>query len=188
MLSSSLLTVRRCRLQGSGAVFAPAVRGISDSSEEDAVDRQSDRGKAHDEDPVPVSGGLAGVTAGGVGAGLGALLGPAGMIVGGLAGAAGGWWAGRSVADAAGDFSAELDEHYRRLHEERYADRCGYEDARGFYRLGRLARRNPSYEGRSFGEIEPELRRGWSERGVGPFRTWDDVRPFVSAGFEDEPR
>jgi hypothetical protein len=152
------------------------------------VAKQIDRGPAGDEDPVKVSEGLGGVTGGTLGVGLGALLGPAGMVVGGLAGAAGGWWAGRSVGEATDDFSDETDEHYRRLHDERYADRCAFDDARGFYRLGRLARRNPDYEGKTFAEIEPELRRGWSDEGVGCFRTWDEVRSFVSAGYEDRPR
>jgi hypothetical protein len=152
------------------------------------VPEQIDRGPAGDEDPVKVTEGLGGVTGGALGVGLGALLGPAGMIVGGLAGAAGGWWAGRGVAQAADDFGEETDEYYRSLHERQYADRGDFEEARGFYRFGRLARRNPDYAGRDFEEVEPELRRGWREEGTGRFRTWDDVRPFVSTGYGEEPR
>jgi hypothetical protein len=152
------------------------------------VPRQIDRGPADDEDAAKVTGGMGGATGGALGAGLGALLGPAGIILGGLAGAAGGWWAGRSVARAADDFSDETDEHYRRLHEERHRDRCDYETARGFYHFGNLARRNPEFEGRRFSEVEPELRRGWNPEGAGGFRSWDDVRPFISCGYEDAPR
>jgi hypothetical protein len=159
-----------------------------DWNEEDTLPRQIDRGPAGDEDPVRVTEGLGGVTGGALGVGLGALLGPAGMIVGGLAGAIGGWWAGHGIAEAGGDFDDETDEHYRSLHESRHADRCSFDDARGFYRLGRLARRNPDYEGRSFEEIEPELRRGWSDEGAGRFRSWDEVRPFVSTGYSEQPR
>jgi hypothetical protein len=150
--------------------------------------RQIDRGPADDENAQQVGEGLGGVTGGALGVGLGALLGPAGMIVGGLAGAAGGWWAGRSVAHATDDFSDETDEHYRRLHEERHADRCAWDDARGFYNFGRLARRNPDYEGRQFDEIEPELRQGWRSEGTGPFRSWDEVRPYVQTGYSEGPR
>ncbi|HSJ25805.1 MAG TPA: hypothetical protein VK929_14105 [Longimicrobiales bacterium] len=150
--------------------------------------RQIDRGPADDENPEAVGEGLGGVTGGALGVGLGALLGPAGMIVGGLAGAAGGWWAGRELAHATDDFSDETDEHYRRLHQERHADRCDWNDARGFYNLGRLARRNPDYEGRAFADVEPELRRGWRDEGAGPFQSWEDVRPFVSTGYEEPPR
>jgi hypothetical protein len=155
---------------------------------EDALPKQIDRGPAGDEDPVTVTEGLGGVTGGALGVGLGALLGPAGMIVGGLAGAVGGWWAGRGVAQVADDFGDETDEHYRRLHEQQHADRCSYEDARGFYNLGRVARCNPDYEGRRFEEVEPELRRGWREEGAGRFRSWDEVRPFVSTGYDQESR
>jgi hypothetical protein len=148
---------------------------------------QSDRGPADDEDAVQVSEGLGGVTGGTLGVGLGALLGPAGMIVGGLAGAVGGWWAGRSVAEANDDFSDETDAHYRSLHEQQHGD-VDFEEARGFYRFGRLARRNPDYEGRTFADIEPELRRGWREEGAGRFRSWEEVRPFVNTGYDQPPR
>lgn len=137
---------------------------------------------------MQVSGGLGGAAGGALGVGLGALLGPAGMIVGGLAGAVGGWWAGQSVGEATDDFNDETDEHYRSLHSQHHADRCDFDEARGFYRLGRLARRNPDYEGRSFQEIEPELRRGWRDEGAGPFKSWDEVRPFVSTGYDHSPR
>jgi hypothetical protein len=156
--------------------------------EEVRVTRQIDRGPAGDEDPQQVGEGLGGATGGALGVGLGALLGPAGMIVGGLAGAAGGWWAGRNLAQATDDFSDETDEHYRRLHESRYRDRCDYEDARGFYNLGRLARRNPDYQGRKFQDIEPEIRSGWRDEGAGRFRSWDEVKPFVETGYDDEVR
>jgi hypothetical protein len=153
-----------------------------------AVPKQIDRGPAGDEDAGKVGQGLGGATGAAAGAGLGALFGPAGIIVGGLAGAVGGWWAGREITNAADDFSDETDEHYRRLHSEWYADRAEFDEARGYYRLGHVARRNPGYAGRSFADIEDELRRGWKEDAEGRFRTWDDVRPFISAGYDEAPR
>jgi hypothetical protein len=152
------------------------------------VPRQMDGGPADDEDAVKVTEGIGGATGGAFGAGLGALLGPAGIILGGLAGAAGGWWAGREVAKAGEDADEGADEHFRRLHEERHRDRCDYDSARGFYHLGRLARRNPDFRERPFAEVEPELRRGWRDEGAGRFRRWDEVRPFVSTGYDDAPR
>jgi hypothetical protein len=149
--------------------------------------RQIDRGPAGDEDPVKVTEAMGGATGGALGVGLGALLGPAGMIVGGLAGAAGGWWAGRGIAQAADGFSDETDAHYQKLHEEQHTERGDFDAARGFYRLGYLARSNPEYEGRSFDEVEAELRRGWRQEGAGGFRSWDEVRPFIRSGFEDAP-
>jgi hypothetical protein len=156
--------------------------------EEVTVARQIDRGPAGDEDPQQVGEGLGGVTGGALGVGLGALLGPAGMIVGGLAGAAGGWWAGRGISQATDDFSDETDAHYRQLHESRYRDHCDYDEARGFYNLGRLARRNPAYQGRDFAEVEPDIRSGWTTEGAGRFRSWDEVRPYVETGYSDELR
>ena len=92
--------------------------------------KEIDRGPARDEDPVNVAEGVGGATGAAAGAAAGgAVLGPVGLIVGGLAGALGGWWAGRSVAQAAGGFSDETDEHYRRLHEEQDVPHRGYEDA-----------------------------------------------------------
>jgi hypothetical protein len=149
------------------------------------VPKQIDRGPAGEEDPGKVTGAVTGAAGAAAGVGLGALLGPAGMIVGGLAGAVGGWWAGREVAEAAGDFDDETDAHYRSLHAEQHAGTCDYDDARCYYQLGHVARRNPDYDGREFDEIEPELRRGWSDGHASDrrFRSWDDVRPFVRTGY-----
>ena len=151
--------------------------------------KQIDRGPAEDEDPVRVSEGLGGMTGAAAGAGLGAMLGPAGIVIGGIAGAVGGWWAGHGVGQATDDFNDETDAHYRRLHSQQHADVCDYDEARSFYQLGRIARRNPDYEGRSFRDVESDLRRGWHEdAATDRFSSWDDVREFVRAGYENEPR
>ena len=129
------------------------------------------------------------MTGAAAGAGLGAMLGPAGIVIGGIAGAVGGWWAGHGVGQATDDFNDETDAHYRRLHSRQHADVCDYDEARSFYQLGRIARRNPDYEGRSFRDVESELRRGWHEdAATHRFSSWDDVREFVRAGYENEPR
>ena len=149
--------------------------------------KHSDHGPAKDEDPVSVSEGLGGMTGAAAGAGLGSILGPAGAIVGGLAGAVGGWWAGHGVGEATDDFNDETDAHYRRLHEEHHADSHEYDQARSFYHLGRIARSNPDYRGRGFGEVEQDLRRGWRDDASDHFTSWDDVREYVRAGYENDP-
>ena len=58
-----------------------------------------------------VSGGLAGAAIGSIG-------GPVGTLIGGLAGVIGGWWAGRSIAEAAKDYG-DVDDRYYRTHYER---------------------------------------------------------------------
>jgi hypothetical protein len=175
-------------VQGSGAILAPLSGRFTHLREVELAEHH-DRDHVGEEDPVKVSEGLGGVTGAALGIGLGALLGPAGMIVGGLAGGAGGWWAGKGVADAASDVGRLPDDHFRRVHDEQHADRCDYDDAACYYRFGTLARRNPDYQDRDFDEVEPELRRGWQADASGRFRTWDDVRPFVRTGYStDLPR
>jgi hypothetical protein len=152
------------------------------------VTEHINRGPADDEDPEAVGKGLGGVTGAAAGAGLGAMLGPAGVVIGGIAGALGGWWAGRGVGKATDQFGDETDEHYRRLHEQQFAGHCDYDDARCFYQLGHVARSNPDYEGRPFAEVENDLRRGWrDDAATDRFRSWDDVRPYVSTGYEKRP-
>lgn len=149
--------------------------------------KQIRHGPAGDEDPVRVSEGLGGITGAAAGAGLGTMLGPAGIIIGGIAGALGGWWAGHGVGEATDHFSDETDAHYRRLHEQQHSDTGDYESARSFYRLGAIARRNPEYEGRTFEQIEPDLRTGWREGASDRFSRWEDVRGYVQAGYENAP-
>src|SRR4051812_22535506 len=67
------------------------------------------------------------------GAGIGSSAGPVGALRGGIAGAIGGWWTGRGIAEAAeklsGDDEAEFRTHYE-TSDSRVADRP-YDDVRG---------------------------------------------------------
>ena len=66
----------------------------------------------------------------------------------------------------------------------------GFEHARPGYQLGYVARRNPAYQGRSFGEIEPELQRVWESRaktegsGSASGSSWPEVRGFVDFAYQ----
>ena len=66
----------------------------------------------------------------------------------------------------------------------------GFEHARPGYQLGYIARRNPSYQGRSFNEIEPELQRIWESRAqteggsTGSRSSWPEVRGFVDFAYQ----
>ncbi|HSU95829.1 MAG TPA: YsnF/AvaK domain-containing protein [Gemmatimonadaceae bacterium] len=130
-------------------------------------------------------GGAAGV---GAGAAVGSLAGPVGTVVGAIAGAVGGWWAGRGVSDAAASYSNTNDTYYR----NRFADLpessrgrfASYDRARPAYELGYLASQNPDYRGRSFDQVESDLRRGWTpevERETG--YSWNDARNVVAEGY-----
>jgi hypothetical protein len=124
-----------------------------------------------------ISGGLAGVA-------IGSLGGPVGTLIGGLAGVIGGWWAGRSIAEAAKDYG-ETDDAYYRTHYEsgsRAGDRS-FEDVRPAYQLGHLASRNPDYHGREFDEVERDLQRGWTDEIGRRHGEWATVRGYAREGY-----
>jgi uncharacterized protein (TIGR02271 family) len=130
-------------------------------------------------------GGTAGV---GAGAAVGSLGGPVGTVIGAIAGAVGGWWAGRGVSDAAASYSNTNDTYYRNRFADLPASSRGrftsYDQARPAYELGYLASQNPDYRGRSFDQVEGDLRRGWTpevERQTG--YSWNDARNAVAEGY-----
>lgn len=136
----------------------------------------------------PSAGDIAGEAVGGTsgaltGAALGSLGGPIGTIIGGIAGAAGGWWTGRSISEAAAHYTEHDDQEYR-SHWDSHTSRpegMDYDRARTGYAVGHIAGRNPDYQGRSFDEVEPDLRRGFSGEQEGD---WDSVRDFARHGYE----
>lgn len=124
-----------------------------------------------------ISGGIAGVA-------IGSLAGPVGTLIGGLAGVIGGWWAGRSIAEAAKDYGETDDEYYRAHYERgsRVAARS-YDDVRPAYQLGHLASRNPDYRGRPFEEVEADLKRGWSDEVRERHGDWSVARDYAREGY-----
>ena len=144
-----------------------------------------DRGLTGDaRDKTPGMGEQIGEGVGGIGgalggAALGSVVGPFGTVIGGIAGALGGWWAGEKVGRAAEDFD-EHELHYREHFRTNRAENLDWNDALIGYGVGHVAGRNPGYRGRTFEEIEPELRRGWKERD----RDFETLRPYVRHGFE----
>ena len=111
--------------------------------------------------------------------------GPIGTVIDGIAGTIGGWWAGRSAAEASERYGRDEDNYYR----DRYAssphqlaDRS-YEEVRPAYQLGHLARMNPDYAGVDFDSIEHELRAGWSEPVSSRHGDWQQVREYVREAY-----
>jgi hypothetical protein len=139
----------------------------------------------HNEDPQAVAGAISGATAASVGGSIGlAALGPLGGVIGLLAGAAGGWWAGREIQESIDEMdTAEKD--FRAAHSSRAGGR-GYEEVRHSYQIGYLAGRNPQYAGRSFDEVEVELRAAWVKAHLQEKSAvcWDDAREHARTGFE----
>lgn len=128
-------------------------------------------------------GGLTGVV---TGAAIGSAAGPVGTLVGGIAGALGGWWAGRAIAEAATTVSDEDDAWFRADYDAlgEHPDAWSWERARPIYRLGHLASRNPDWSSREWSDVEPELRRGWSEDVEREHGDWTGARRFAAAGYE----
>lgn len=121
-------------------------------------------------------GGIGGTLAG---AGIGSLAGPVGTIIGGIAGAVGGWWAGEKAGRAIEDMGDHEDD-YRRHHTQSGRSDLNYDEARIGYGLGHVAGRNPDYKGRSFDEVDRDLRSGWQHKD----RDYDSMRPYVQYGYE----
>lgn len=137
------------------------------------------------EDPQAVAGAISGATAASVGGSVGlAALGPVGGVIGLLAGAVGGWWAGREIQESIDEMDS-ADARFRSAHAEHDTERP-YADVRHAYQIGYLAGRNPQYAGNSFADVEDELRAAWvkahlqDESAV----SWDETRDHAHAGFE----
>jgi hypothetical protein len=135
-------------------------------------------------DEHPGAGEQAGEAVGGIGgtlagAAIGSAAGPVGTLIGGMAGALGGWWAGEKAGRAAED----MDEHddFYKGHFEKYRSKdFDYDTARVGYGMGHVAGRNPDYKGRTFEEVEEDLRRGWKHDEW----SYASMRPYVRTGFE----
>ena len=123
------------------------------------------------------AGGIGGVAAG---AAIGSIAGPIGTVIGGIAGAVGGWWAGRAVAEAATAVTTDDDNYYRKHYDATPIGDRSYDQVRPAYHIGQIAARNPDYRGRSFDDIDADLRRGWAKDHA---QTWDSVRSYASEGY-----
>lgn len=104
-------------------------------------------------------------------------------ILGGLALAAGGWWAGSKLVDAVKELREEDEEDCRVYFESHPARTTGltYDRARTGYTLGYTAARNPDYTGRGFEDVEPDLRGGFTGSYAGQY---DTLRDFARRGYE----
>lgn len=164
----------------------PTIVGNDVPRTDDVDDRDVTARPVRDDDPTTANyvGEAAGGISGGLaGAAIGSLGGPIGTLVGGLAGVIGGWWAGRSIAEAAKDYGDEDDRYYRSHYDTARVSDRNYDDVRPAYQLGHLASRNPDYSGRDFDAVESELRRGWSDDIGSRHGDWDIVRGYAREGY-----
>lgn len=74
---------------------------------------------------------------------------------------------------------------YRQRWEQRYGNTGGrWEDAEPGYRYGHELRNRDEYRGRSFSDLEPDLRRDWTQRN--PSMPWDRARDSVRESYEGD--
>ncbi len=150
------------------------------------ADRNHRSEDARDENPSTseqVGEGVGGIGGTLAGAGIGSLAGPIGTVIGGIAGAVGGWWAGEKAGRAVDDMG-EHEDYYRERYQSSSTRDVPFDDARIGYGVGHVAGRNPDYKGRSFDEVESDVRRGWRHER----HDYDTMRPYVREGFERTSR
>lgn len=144
----------------------------------------------NEKDSVKAAGPPASAAAGalaGAAAGISTLVfGPIGLVVGAIAGGAAGAAVGAVGTQAASDYySAEYDDYYRSLWDaspRRTADRT-FDSARPAFQFGHVAAQHPEFAGRGFTDVEPELRRRWSDDLRAHGGEWDAVRPDVETAY-----
>lgn len=105
------------------------------------------------------------------------------VIAGVALAAAGGYWASRKLASAASELSEEEERDCRTYYETHAVRSSGvpYSQARNVYVLGYVASRNPEYAGRTYEDVEPHLRGGYTGRRAG---NYDTLRDFGRRGYE----
>lgn len=97
----------------------------------------------------------------------------------------GGWWTEREVSAKVREVTFEDDVVYRAHYDfspTRLADRS-YEVVRPAYLIGHIAGANPTYEGLSFEQIEPDLRAGWTDEIREKHGEWDAARQYAKEAF-----
>jgi len=146
--------------------------------------RFSKRDLERNEDPEAIAGAVSSAASAGLVSGIGlAALGPLGAIAGALAGAVGGWWAGKGFHHAVTELD-RAENQLRQAHEHAGATRP-YEEARHGYQLGYLAGRNPDYADAAFSEVEDDLRAAWVQAHLQqPEVHWEEVRGDARVGYE----
>jgi hypothetical protein len=157
-------------------------RSLKDQNRDGSID--DDKKEAAGAVGGALAGGAAGGVAGGAlaGAAAGGLTGPAGAAIGAAVGAVAGALGGKAIADQINP-KAE-DEYWRKNYSTRSYVQSGsiYDDYAPAYRMG--YERYSRYQGRSFDDVEPELRRDWdSARGASRL-TWEQAKHATREAFE----
>jgi hypothetical protein len=133
-------------------------------------------------DSHPVGAGTGALAGGVAGGALGATAGPAGAVVGTAVGAVAGGMAGRDIAEVVNPTAEEAYWRGRYMSEPYYAKDYSFDDYAPAYRVGYEGW--SKYRGRSFAEVEPELRTRYdSERGSSRL-SWENAKSAMRAAWD----
>ena len=106
-----------------------------------------------------------------------------GSMISSAAGLLGGWWSDRTADEVATNFNEQAERSCRTHFENSARKNSSYDNVRPLYQFGHLAGGNPDYQGRSFEEVEPELKTAWSGEPATTYGSWDDVQEYIKTGF-----
>ncbi|HEY0303664.1 MAG TPA: hypothetical protein VGC44_01770 [Longimicrobiales bacterium] len=98
----------------------------------------------------------------------------------------GGWWSRSTPDEVRQTFTPEADSTCRHHFEQRRREgrtKSDYDALRPLYQFGHMAGANPDYQGRSFEEVENDLKRTWSPEYTTAFGEWNIVRDYINTGY-----
>lgn len=160
-----------------------------DNEQERELDKHA--GTDANRDPIsgepgahPVGTGIGAATAGAIGTMIGAAGGPAGAAIGAVVGSVVGGLIGKNTAEA---FDPTVEDAYWR---ENYSSRpyakrdFTYEDYQPAYRTGYEGYNRYRDAGRSYHEVEPELRRSYETEHSSARVGWEDAKHAVQDAFD----
>ena len=99
----------------------------------------------------------------------------------------GGWWSRSTPDEMTRSFSSEHENACRNHFEQRRREgksKADYDAVRPLYQFGHMAGSNPDYQGRSFDEVESDLKRTWTPEYTTAFGEWNTVRDYINTGYE----
>jgi hypothetical protein len=153
------------------------------------TDNDETRAERRNEDAItgapgshPVGTGIGAASGGATGMALGAAGGPVGMAIGAVSGAIVGGLVGKGIGEAVDP--TEGDDYLESNFSSRPYVQKGesYTTYRPIYQYGGLA--EASYQGRSFDDIEADLRTDWDANHANTTgRSWDRARDAVRDGY-----
>lgn len=114
-------------------------------------------------------------------AGLGPVANRLLPVVADIGSSVGGWWGSAAVPRAIASWTRADRAGFRRHVEASAARGLPYEQALAHYVIGRVAGRNPGYRGRTFEQVELDLRHGYARHDR---LVYELARPYLRAGYE----